>query len=229
MRFGCVLAAMLTLLASAPLASAQSARPAGTTARATRAAKPAVRTRPPRPATVAVRPVLAATAATAAVPTPAAPEAPPDPAAAPPAPAQLAATPLAVAPSPPAEPPLVLPHGLEALSGGAFRIAFPVDTDMLDEPAAAALGQLGRRLATRTTGRITLLAQASGPEADASAARRLSLARGLAVKAALAAGGLPPTRIDIRPLGRGTAPIDAVEVTPPAPPAPRAQTTAATP
>jgi outer membrane protein OmpA-like peptidoglycan-associated protein len=51
--------------------------------------------------------------------------------------------------------------------------------------------------------------------ADASAARRLSLARALAVKQALAEGGLPPTRIDLRPLGRTEEAVDAVDVLPP--------------
>lgn len=115
------------------------------------------------------------------------------------------------------EPPLPLPHGLEALSGGAWRVAFAPETDVLPEPAAAALAQIGRRLAARPSGRITVAAQASGPDVDVSAARRLALLRGLAVKAALAAGGLPPTRIDVRPLGRLNPPVDAVEVQPPEP------------
>ena len=59
-------------------------------------------------------------------------------------------------------------------------------------------------------------AQASGPEADVSAARRLSLGRALAVKAALASGGLAPTRIDLRPLGRTPEAVDAADILPPA-------------
>jgi hypothetical protein len=45
-------------------------------------------------------------------------------------------------------------------------------------------------------------------------------ARALAVKAALAEGGLPPTRIDLRPQGRTEEAADAVDVLPPE--APRA-------
>jgi outer membrane protein OmpA-like peptidoglycan-associated protein len=60
-----------------------------------------------------------------------------------------------------------------------------------------------------------LLAQASGPVTDSSAARRLSLARALAVKQGLAAGGLPDTRIDIRAMGRTAEAVDAVDVQPP--------------
>jgi hypothetical protein len=69
---------------------------------------------------------------------------------------------------------------------------------------------------------VVVLAQASGPAADVSSARRVSLARGLAVKEALVAGGLPPTRIDIRPMGRTEEAADAVDVLPPGyAPAPR--------
>ncbi len=64
-------------------------------------------------------------------------------------------------------------------------------------------------------GRVTLTGQASGPATDASIARRLSLARALAVKQALVAGGLAPTRIDIRPMGRTADAVDAVDIQPP--------------
>ena len=64
-------------------------------------------------------------------------------------------------------------------------------------------------------GRVTVEAQASGPEADVSAARRLTLGRALAVKAALADGGLAPTRIDLRPLGRTPEAVDAADILPP--------------
>jgi hypothetical protein len=39
------------------------------------------------------------------------------------------------------------------------------------------------------------------------------------VKQALVAGGLPATRIDLRPLGRTEATADVAEVLPPPPPA----------
>ncbi|MBK1662559.1 hypothetical protein CKO45_30750, partial [Paracraurococcus ruber] len=103
---------------------------------------------------------------------------------------------------------------LEALPGGAWRLRFPEGTEAPPRTAAPALAELGRRLAAAPEGRVVLLAQASGPE-DVSTARRLSLARGLAVKDALVAGGLPPTRIDIRPMGRQEDRLDAVDVQPP--------------
>jgi outer membrane protein OmpA-like peptidoglycan-associated protein len=90
----------------------------------------------------------------------------------------------------------------------------------LPEAAAGRIEELGRRLAEGAkAGRVTVETQSSGPEADVSAARRLSLGRALAVKAALANGGLAPTRIDLRPLGRTPEAVDAADILPPLPPA----------
>ena len=64
----------------------------------------------------------------------------------------------------------------------------------------------------------------SGPQAGVALAalagrvpdaRRASLARAQAVKAALVAGGLPATRVDLRPLGRLAEAADRVDVLPP--------------
>lgn len=177
-----------------------------------------------RPAAVAPRPqprrvaaggamllggAAAATAATG--PLPAAP------AEAPPSPADLSATPRPAQPLPAAEalPPLALPTGMEALPQGGFRLRFAGAAESLPPAAAGTLAELGRRLAAGPEGRIVLSGQASGPAADVSVARRLSLARSLAVKQALVAGGLAPTRIDVRPLGRTADVADAVDVQPP--------------
>ena len=105
----------------------------------------------------------------------------------------------------------------EALAEGRWRIRFGAGREDLSESAAARVEELGRRLAGATAaGRVTVEAQSSGPDADASAARRLSLGRALAVKSALASGGLPPTRIDVRPLGRTPEAVDAADILPPA-------------
>ena len=137
-------------------------------------------------------------------------DAPSPPAEAPPAPALL---------SPDARPPAVADPGgaaFEALAEGRWRIRFAVGREDLSETAAGRIEELGRRLAEAAgTGRVTVEAQSSGPEADVSAARRLSLGRALAVKAALANGGLPPTRIDLRPLGRTPEAVDAADILPP--------------
>ena len=137
-------------------------------------------------------------------------DAPSPPAEAPPAPVLL---------SPDARPPTADPGGaaFEVLAEGRWRIRFAAGREDLSETAAGRVEELGRRLAeTTSAGRITVEAQSSGPEADVSAARRLSLGRALAVKAALANGGLAPTRIDLRPLGRTPEAVDAADILPPA-------------
>ena len=58
---------------------------------------------------------------------------------------------------------------------------------------------------------------------DVSAARRLSLTRAQAVKSALVAGGLTPTRIDLRPLGRLSGAQDTVDILPPGVASPNAE------
>jgi len=76
------------------------------------------------------------------------------------------------------------------------------------------LRQIARRLAL-TTGRVTIIAQAPAPALEPSFARRLSLERGLAMKAILVAGGLEAARIDIRPMGRQPNGVDVVDILPP--------------
>lgn len=136
------------------------------------------------------------------------PSLPPDPAPAPPPPVQL--TPL----RPQAPQPMAGPlQGLQTLPQGGFRLRM---TGMDLTPAqTAAVQALARDLAALPQGRITVEAQVAGPADDVSAARRLSLARAQAVKSALVAGGLTPTRIDLRPLGRLPGAQDAVDILPP--------------
>lgn len=142
--------------------------------------------------------------------------APSDPAEAPPNPAQLPpSAPNTTAATTASEAPSAMPPGLEASPEGRWRIRFTGDAPGLAAPATSALVALGRRLAALPEGRVTIESQASGPVADVSVARRLSLARGLAVKQALAEGGLAATRIDIRALGRTAAAVDAADVLPP--------------
>ncbi|HEV7265105.1 MAG TPA: OmpA family protein [Falsiroseomonas sp.] len=106
---------------------------------------------------------------------------------------------------------------LAALPEGGWRVAFPPGEATLPAGAAAALAELAGELARRPagTGRITVEGQASGPAHDGSVARRLSLARAQAVRAALAAAGLETTRVDLRPLGRTEAALDAADILPP--------------
>ncbi|MFN8982263.1 MAG: OmpA family protein [Alphaproteobacteria bacterium] len=144
------------------------------------------------------------------------PSLPPDPAPAPPPPVQL--TPLR--PQTPQSPAVPLP-GLQALPEGGFRLRM-TGTD-LTPAQATAVQALARTLAALPQGRITVEAQVAGPAEDISAARRRSLARAQAVKSALVAGGLTPTRIDLRPLGRLSGAQDAVDILPPGVASPNAE------
>jgi outer membrane protein OmpA-like peptidoglycan-associated protein len=114
-------------------------------------------------------------------------------------------------------PPLALPAGMSPLPGGAFRLSFRTGETNLPAGVAATLGEIGRRLAVSPAGqgRITVEGQASGPANDASAARRIALSRAQAVRAALVAGGLEETRVDVRSLGRTPAALDAADILPP--------------
>jgi hypothetical protein len=136
------------------------------------------------------------------------PSLPPDPAPAPPPPVQL--TPLR--PQIPQSPAGQLP-GLQALPEGGFRLRM-TGTE-LTATQTAAVQALARTMAALPQGRITVEAQVAGPVEDVSTARRLSLARAQAVKSALIAGGLTPTRIDLRPLGRLSGAQDTVDILPP--------------
>jgi hypothetical protein len=108
-----------------------------------------------------------------------------------------------------------LPPGLEQRPEGVLRLHLSPSATEPDAAARAALERLGASLAARPAGRVTVEAQVSGPAADVSAARRLSLARALAVRQALVAGGIAETRVDVRALGRTPDALDAVDVLPP--------------
>jgi hypothetical protein len=105
--------------------------------------------------------------------------------------------------------------GLEPLLEGGWRLRLHPGATTVPPSAVPVLGELGRRLAAEPRGRVQVLAQSSGPAEDVSTARRLALERGIAVKQALSAGGLPETRIDIRPIGRTQEALDVVDVRPP--------------
>ena len=132
----------------------------------------------------------------------------PDPAASPPDPARLGAAP---GPATAAPVPLVLDlPGLERLPQGGWRVAGPALP-----PSLATLGRALAEAVPEGRGRVTLVAEVSAPPDDPSTARRESLARAVAVRGALERGGLPVTRMDIRPLGRTAAARDVVDILPP--------------
>jgi outer membrane protein OmpA-like peptidoglycan-associated protein len=130
----------------------------------------------------------------------------------------LAAPPVALAqPRGAPAPPLALPAGMAPLPQGAYRVLFRAGAQDLPGGVAPTLAELGRRLAAMPagSGRITVEGHASGPANDPSTARRVALARANAVRAALVAGGLDETRVDVRALGRTPAALDAADVLPP--------------
>lgn len=157
---------------------------------------------------------LAQVGAPTGVTRPPSPAAPTDPAAAPPAPADLTRPPR------PATPPTPLPlfalsPSMQNLPAGGWRIGGESANGKVDIATTNTLAEIGRYLANRTAGRVTIVAQVSAPTDDLSIGRRASLANAQAVRRLLEAGGLPGTRIDLRPLGRTANGVDMIEVLPP--------------
>lgn len=116
---------------------------------------------------------------------------------------------------------LALPAEMQRLAQGGFRLRIPAGE--LTAAHISAVTALGRSLAGIANGRITIEAQVAGPADDPSTARRASLAFAQTVKAALVAGGVASTRIDVRPLGRLPSAIDAVDILPPGVASPNAE------
>ncbi|WP_043829170.1 hypothetical protein [Muricoccus aerilatus] len=142
------------------------------------------------------------------------PEAPAGPAESAPAPASLATGPLRA--NIPVLPDLQLGPSFARLPIGGWRITGRAGKGEADHGARMSIETIGRYLAEQTTGRVTVVAQVSGPADDPSIARRTSLARAISVKSALTGGGLPGTRIDLRPLGRTPEGRDALDIIAPA-------------
>ena len=132
------------------------------------------------------------------------------------APIPLSPTPLPPTLAPPLLAPVILGRGVTVLTPGIWRVTF--EREALEAEQRGALGRLAAVLKTGTFGRVTLVS-AGGTGDDISTHRRLTLARARAVKAALVAGGLEETRIDIRALGRTPDGRNGVDVL--APTAPR--------
>ena len=164
-------------------------------------------------------PAMAQLGAPTGVTRPSGPEAPSDPAPAPPSAPDLTQPPRAATPPAPL-PRIALPPSMHNLPAGGWRITGDSATGKVDAPTTNILAEIGRRLASGTVGRVTVVAQVASPTDDLSLARRASLANALTVRRLLEAGGLPGTRIDIRPLGRTAAAENAIEVLPPGIPSP---------
>jgi hypothetical protein len=96
-----------------------------------------------------------------------------------------------------------------------LRLEFKSDQSDLSPAANSAIGDLVKATPNGNTVTFNVIAYAAGAADDPSVARRLSLARGLSVRAALIADGVPSTRIYIRALGAGggDGPADRVDLT----------------
>ncbi|WP_338662062.1 hypothetical protein VQH23_17760 [Pararoseomonas sp. SCSIO 73927] len=171
---------------------------------------------------LAAQPALPQPAASPA-PSPAAEEEPGDPADSAPVPADLSAAPRPSEPMEVAN--LVLAPELARRHAGGWRLSGRTGAGEPDHGARLSLETIGRYLANQSTGRVTIIAQVSGPADDPSLARRASLARAITIKASLVRGGLAATRIDLRPLGSTPEGLDVIDVL--APPAARPKEAAA--
>jgi len=85
--------------------------------------------------------------------------------------------------------------------GDSMRIVFEHDSSKLPSDVRDALKALSERLGQQENLRLQLLAYAGDTNTSASAARRLSLSRALAVRSYLIENGVRSTRIDVRALG----------------------------
>lgn len=167
-------------------------------------------------------PVISPVAASAAAelssaPAPVMPLAPPAPPVIPP--------PIAVPTRPPPPPPVVEvvadAQGVASKTDAGWRITFGPGKSDLNPAMVRALRDLARALPAQAS--VTVSAFAPGAPEDPSSSRRLSLARGLAVRGVLITEGLASTRITVRALGASPAiaagPADRVDLVVSSPPA----------
>ncbi len=141
---------------------------------------------------IASKPTGAASAPVAAAPLPSVAVAAPPPATVTPLPAEH--PPPAVQTAAPGPPPAPAPPR-------PLRVGFAPGQSDLSASEAAAIAGLARDVHRTDTTSFEVLAYAPAVDGDASAARRLSLARALAVRSALAAAGVPTASIYVRALG----------------------------
>jgi outer membrane protein OmpA-like peptidoglycan-associated protein len=133
-----------------------------------------------------------ATAQPTATPLPSVAAGPPPPAVA------LSSEAPASAAAQPAAAPLPQPS---AQPSRTLRVDFAPGQSDLTPPEAGAVAGLGQEVPKDGAVRVEVLAYAPATQGDASAARRLSLARALAVRSALAEAGVPIGSITLRALG----------------------------
>lgn len=117
---------------------------------------------------------------------------------------------------PPAPPPVSATAGTTAAPDNAgLRLTFKPNESDLSPTSNSAIAELVKATPTGDTITYNVVAYAAGVSDDPSIARRMSLARGLSVRAALLADGVASTHIYVRALGASTGdgPEDRVDLT----------------
>ena len=183
---------------------ASTPEPSRTTTPAPAAPQTATTTLPP--AATQGTPQTAPTPPAATLPT----ETPPTAAIAP-----VAPPPTTEAAPPPPPPPISdTATGEASAIGTGLRVTFGAGETDLSPASAAAIQNVVKAAPTGDSTSFNVVAYAAGTPEDPSTARRLSLARALAVRSALMADGVSSTRIYVRALGAqvGDAPADRVDL-----------------
>jgi outer membrane protein OmpA-like peptidoglycan-associated protein len=166
--------------------------------------KPPPKPAPAPPARPAAKPAAAAQAKPVPPQQPAPPPMPAVPAAPPPAPV---IPPPIVVPTRPIPPPSPAPIAADAPGSATpipdgLRVTFGPGRGDMNQATADAVRDLARTAAKGPAdAAFNVTALAAGAADDGSAARRLSLARGLAVRSLLIGEGIASTRIFVRALG----------------------------
>jgi outer membrane protein OmpA-like peptidoglycan-associated protein len=95
-----------------------------------------------------------------------------------------------------------------------MTVTFGAEATDLSSASAAAVKELAQSVPANDAVSFNVLAYAHGQASDPSTARRLSLARALAIRGALIAAGVPSTRIYVRALGSeaGAGPADRADI-----------------
>ncbi len=122
--------------------------------------------------------------------------------------------PPANAPPPPAPPIAAGAATTAAATQSGMRLNFAKDQSDLSPVSAESIKHFVQAAPTGDATTFNVLAYATGDPDDPSVARRLSLARAIAVRAALMADGVPSSRVYLRALGSepGQGPADRVDL-----------------
>jgi outer membrane protein OmpA-like peptidoglycan-associated protein len=184
-------------------------------------ANTAPRAHTPSAAQTASVPPLAGGSAATVTAGPQATDAPTPPAPSPALPEQTpetaSITPIAPPPAaaPPPPPPVSASAGTSAAPTPAgLRLTFDPGQSDLSPDSAASIKQFATSAASNETATFNVQAYAPGAKDDPSSARRLSLARAMAVRTALVADGVPSAHIFVRALGAqyGSGSPDRVDI-----------------